>query len=126
MHRGPVHRTTASQSPAAEGTATAFTSRKQITAHDLQMMIDPGASVNILDAHTYHHIGKPELAKQDPIKLMPYGGGPSLIVMGRCTLIVETKTIIQWQDFYVVKWESGALLGFKPTINWRVPARNDR
>ena len=80
---------------------------------DVNIMVDTGASVNILDEGTYGKIGNPKLTTRKPVRLMPYGGGPPLTVIGRCTVTVETRREIQCHDFLVVKNGNGALLGYK-------------
>ena len=39
------------------------------------MLIDTGASVNILDEQTYHKVGSPKLQRKNIPHLYPYGGG---------------------------------------------------
>ena len=90
-------------------TKTPFTVAK-LDDVECRLMIDTGASVNILDENTYSQIGKPKLNKRDPIQLMPYGGGKPLTVMGRCAVMVETKRNIQCHEFHVVKDDNGTLL----------------
>ncbi|CAG2223866.1 unnamed protein product [Mytilus edulis] len=79
------------------------------------MMIDTGATVNILDDKTHKNIGSPKLNKND-IKLLPYGGGKPLEVTGACELGVETKHKYGVHKFYVVRGGHGALIGY-PTAS---------
>ncbi|CAC5425645.1 unnamed protein product [Mytilus coruscus] len=79
------------------------------------MMIDTGATVNILDDKTHQNIGSPKLNKNDT-KLLPYGGGKPLDVTGACELQVETKDMYGVNKFYVVKGGHGALFGY-PTAS---------
>ena len=90
-------------------TKTPFTVAK-LDDVECRLMIDTGASVNILDENTYSQIGKPKLNKRDPIQLVPYGGGKPLTVMGRCAVMVETKRNVQCHEFHVVKGYNGTLL----------------
>ena len=90
-------------------TKTPFTVAK-LDDVECRLMIDTGASVNILDENTFSQIGKPKLNKRDPIQLMPYGGGKPLTVMGRCAVVVETKRNIQCHEFHVVRGDNGTLL----------------
>ena len=77
-----------------------------------EILLDTGASVNILDECTYEHIGKPALTKHVKPKLYPYGGGKPLNVIGKCVVTIETKSMIDCHDFYVVKGHHGSLIGF--------------
>ncbi|VDI58321.1 Hypothetical predicted protein [Mytilus galloprovincialis] len=75
-----------------------------------RIMIDTGATVNILDK-THQNIGSQKLNKNDTIPL-PYGGGQSLDVTGARELQVETKDMYGVHKFYVVKGGHGALIGY--------------
>ena len=77
-----------------------------------EILLDTGASVNILDECTYEHIGKPALTKHVKPKLYPYGGGKPLNLIGKCVVTIETKSMIDCHDLYVVKGHHGSLIGF--------------
>ena len=77
-----------------------------------KLMIDTGATVNILDNKTYKDIGSPELRKSDT-KLLPYGGGRPLKIYGTCEIEVEAKYQYGVHTFYVVEGCHGALIGYK-------------
>lgn len=76
------------------------------------LLLDSGASVNILDEQTYKSIGSPKLQKNNNPPLYPYGGGKALNIKGRCQLMVETANKIDLHTFYVVKGNHGALIGY--------------
>lgn len=88
------------------------TTQIKINNATCKLLIDTGASVNILDDETYKNIGSPKLTKSNP-KLMPYGGNQPLKVRGQCSVTVETKNKYTCQTFYVVPGSYGSLLGFK-------------
>ncbi|XP_056022138.1 uncharacterized protein LOC130055014 [Ostrea edulis] len=89
---------------------TPMTSR-MVNQKNCRLMIDTGARVNILDEKTHIYLGSPKL-KKDKIKLLPYGGGNQLEVLGNCELEVETKNKYGIFRFHVVKGSHGALLGY--------------
>ena len=74
----------------------------KVNAKTCTMMIDNGATVNILDDKTHKHIGSPKLNRNDT-QFLPYGGGKPLEVTGACGLEVETKDKYGAHKFYVVK-----------------------
>ena len=76
------------------------------------MMIDTGGSVNVMDESTYAKICKPTLVRHRGPRIMPYGGGTSLNVLGVCDVTIESKSAIQCHRFHVVKGEHGSLIGF--------------
>ena len=76
------------------------------------MMIDTGASVNVMDEATYAQIRKPTLVRQRGPRIMPYGGGTSLNVLGVCDVTIESKSAIQCHRFHVVKGAHRSLIGF--------------
>jgi hypothetical protein len=57
---------------------------------DLTLLVDTGSSVNILDEDAYDKVGKPKLRKAKN-KLLPYGGGSTIKVLGMCDVSVEQK-----------------------------------
>lgn len=83
---------------------------------DCELMIDTGATVNILDENTYQQLGKPKLSKHGIKHLHPYGGGPPLEIKGRCELVVESSKKMQCHSFYVVSGSYGALLGYSTAV----------
>jgi hypothetical protein len=81
----------------------------KVNAKTCTMMIDTGATVNILDDKTHKNIGSPKLNRNDT-QLLPYGGGKPLEVTGACGIEVETKDKYGAHKFYVVKGGHGALI----------------
>ena len=77
-----------------------------------EMMIDTGASVNVMDEETYDKIHKPTLLRHRGPRFMPYGGGTSLNVLGVCDVTLESKSAIQCHRFHVIKDAHGSLVGF--------------
>ena len=67
----------------------------------VSMMVDTGASVNIIDTSTYEHIGKPTLSKKD-IKLYAYGQMTELPVQGHFKGEIERQGVRINESFYVV------------------------
>ncbi|KAK3088256.1 hypothetical protein FSP39_016655 [Pinctada imbricata] len=63
----------------------------KVNGVELTLLADSDSSVNILDESSYCKVGKPKLAKMRKGKLVPYGGGNSLKVLGICTVQIETK-----------------------------------
>ena len=77
-----------------------------------KMMIDTGASVNVMDEATYDKIYRPTLMRHRGPRIMPYGGGTSLDVLGVCDVTLESKSSIQCHRFDVIKGAHGSLIGF--------------
>lgn len=86
----------------------------------LQVTIDTGSSVNIIDENTYRRLGKPQLKTHKLPKLLPYGGGPNLKVCGCCLLTVEKNKQILVDKFYLVKGNYGTLLGYETASNLNI------
>ncbi len=55
----------------------------------VKLLVDTGASVNILDEAAYKSVGTPKLTRRHLPKLLPYGGGNALEIKGKCELLVE-------------------------------------
>ena len=105
MHNRPTNKTTARKSPM---TVIA------VNNINAKMMIDTGASVNMMDERTYEMIRKPALMKHRGPRIMPYGGGTPLNVLGGGggDVSLELKSAIQCHRFHVIKGAHGSLVGF--------------
>ncbi len=80
------------------------------------MMVDTGASVNIIDADTYRGVGAPWLLIPTKVKIFLYGGQSPLPVMGKFSALVgDSQTGTTKATFYVVPGSGGSLLGFPTT-----------
>ena len=101
MHNLPTNKTTARKSPMTV-----------IAVNNAKMMIDTGASVNVMDERTYEMIRKPALMRHKGPRIMPYGGGTPLNVLGVCDVTLESKSAIQCHRFHVTKGAHGSLIGF--------------
>ena len=76
MHDLPTNKTTARKSPM---TVIA------VNNINAKMMVDAGASVNVMDERTYEMIQKPALMRHKGPRIVPYGGGTPLNVLGGVT-----------------------------------------
>ena len=68
------------------------------------IIIDTGASVN---EATYEKIRKSILVRHRGPRIMPYGDGTSLNVLGVCDVTIESKSAIQCHRFHLVKGHTG-------------------
>ena len=103
MSNSPKNRASARKSP-----MTAIL----INNINAKMMIDTGATVNVMDEATYTHIRKPTLMRHRGPRIMPYGGGTSLNALGVCDVTIESKSVIQCHRFHVIKGPHGSQIGF--------------
>jgi hypothetical protein len=88
-----------------------------INKTECRVLVDTGASVNILDEDTYEAIGRPTLTKNKLPSLHPYGGGAPLKVLGMCEVAVESKERIQCAKFFVVPGRQGTLVGYSTSTD---------
>ena len=79
----------------------------------IKATIDTGSSVNIIDEKAFVAIGKPRLQTKRLPKLIPYGGGQSLRVIGSCELTIEKNDKFMVDKFFLVKGNYGTLLGYE-------------
>lgn len=77
------------------------------------LLVDTGASINIIDQITYERIGSPKVKKYKGQKLLPYGGGDPLKTYGTLRIHVETKTKHDICKFHLVEGNYGSLIGFQ-------------
>ena len=103
MYNLPTKKTTARKSPM---TVIA------VNNINAKMMIDTGASVNVMDERTYEMNRKPALMRHKGPRIVPYGGRTPLNVLGVCDVTLESKSAIQCHRSHVIKGAHGSLIGF--------------
>ena len=67
--------------------------------------------MNVMDEATYDKIHKPTLMRHRGPRIMSYGGGTSLNVLGVCDVTLESKSAIQCHRFHMIKGAHGSLIG---------------
>ncbi|XP_051992411.1 uncharacterized protein K02A2.6-like [Xyrauchen texanus] len=78
----------------------------------IQVMLDSGATVNIIDETTYHRLRhKPSLTKCT-VPIFPYGSSTPLPTLGEFTSLVESKSRFTNATFQVLQGSNGSLLGY--------------
>ncbi|XP_021352181.1 uncharacterized protein K02A2.6-like [Mizuhopecten yessoensis] len=89
----------------------------KVNNRPLRVLLDSGSSVNILDETAYECMGRPPITRASN-RLIPYGGGKPLSVLGKCDLGVETNKQFDTLTFYVVKGHRyGSILGYPSARN---------
>lgn len=79
---------------------------------NVKVMIDTGASVNIIDETTFRRLKcRPSLTKCT-ISIFPYGSRTPLPALGKFTAMVESKSQLTTATFHVLKGNNGSLLGY--------------
>ncbi len=81
----------------------------------VRMIIDTGASTNIIDENTFALINKrnPTLLKRTRTKLFAYGSKQQLPVIGKFEATIETKKRMTAATIHVVKGGYGSLLSYQ-------------
>lgn len=82
------------------------------------MLIDSGASINVIDEKAYHAITRSPKNKQLSLrptltKIYSYGSRSPLPVLGIFSANVESRTCVTPTTIYVIKGENGCLLSYK-------------
>ncbi|KAJ8299252.1 hypothetical protein KUTeg_023312, partial [Tegillarca granosa] len=98
------------------GTKTPRVSVK-VNGLECDLLVDTGASVNILDEATHRKIGSPAIKYREKPHLVPYGGGHKIDVLGVCELRVETDTKSSMHNFGIVKGNHGGLIGYPSCVD---------
>ena len=81
----------------------------------VKMLIDTGASINIIDEKTFAYITqfKPISLQRAHTKLFAYGSKQQLPILGKFDIVVESKKRITVACIHVVKGNSGSLLSYQ-------------
>ncbi|KAJ8310236.1 hypothetical protein KUTeg_012101, partial [Tegillarca granosa] len=89
----------------------------KVNGLEYDLLVDTGASVNILDEATHRIIGSPAIKYREKPHLVPYGGGHKIDVLGVCELRVETDTKSSMHNFCIVKGNHGGLIGYPSCVD---------
>ncbi|KAK0148839.1 hypothetical protein N1851_010750 [Merluccius polli] len=79
---------------------------------DIKVMLDSGATVNIIDETTYQRLKyRPPLSKST-VPIFSYGSRTPLPTVGKFTSLVESKSKFTNATFHVLQGSNGSLLGY--------------
>lgn len=82
---------------------------------DLQMIVDTGATLNIVDQKAYKRLGKPSLQKHKTTAYT-YGSSTAMNFVGKFTASVEKNRKITTAEFLVVEGEFGTLMSYELAV----------
>eukprot|EP00795_Rhopilema_esculentum_P006556 gene6556-12053_t len=83
----------------------------KISDYKCDLLVDTGASVNILDEETFSQIPSDPKLEKTTVKVYPYNSNSPVTLLGKFQATVETKKRITVATFYVTEGNSGSLLG---------------
>ena len=90
----------------------------KVEGRKIPIIIDSGASVNIIDEATFRSMNlKGMKPRKTKVKIFPYGTKVPLKIVGIARLRVETGSRVANVDFHVVKGHSGNLMGRKSSVD---------
>ncbi|CAH3033203.1 unnamed protein product [Pocillopora meandrina] len=78
----------------------------------MEMMVDPGASVNLMDERTYRELYKRKVPEANKRRIFSYGSPTPLPVLGTIEAEIFVSTNRTWSTLHSGKGASGNLLGF--------------
>ena len=81
----------------------------------VKMLIDTGASINIMDETTFAHVDefKSISLQRENTKLYAYGSKQQLPIIGKFEIVIESKKRITVACIHVVKGNYGCLLSYQ-------------
>lgn len=84
----------------------------EIEGQRVTMMIDTGASVNLIDEVTYKLLRRTEQPKKIKNNIYSYGSTKPLPMLGLITAVIKTQSASTTAQLYVVKGNTGNLLSY--------------
>ena len=86
----------------------------KINDQPVKMLLDTGASTNILDKATFDKLSaiKPIALTKSPVKIVAYGSQSPLPVVGKFDATIESKRNISVSPIYVLEGSAGSLLSY--------------
>ena len=88
------------------------TCKVKIDGKKMEMMVDPGASVNLMDERTYRELYKRKVPEANKRRIFSYGSPTPLPVLGTIEDEIFVNTNSTWSTLHSGKGASGNLLGF--------------
>ena len=86
----------------------------------INILVDTGASVNLIDSTTYNTLEKIPQLKKSNTKIFTYGGEKPMKIIGKFEAMVESKKVFNIETFYVVQGNSGNLLSYQSAKNLQI------
>ena len=91
-----------------------------INGLNVQMLVDTGSSINVLDENTYKKLQvKPKLSKTDT-EVFTYGSNTNFPLLGKFMWTIESKDKITTATIHVTKGSSGCLLCYESAFEMQV------
>ena len=86
----------------------------KINDQPVKMLLDTGASTDILDKATYDKLSavKPIALTKSPVKIFAYSSQSPLHVVGKFDATIESKRNISVSTIYVLEGSAGSLLSY--------------
>ncbi|XP_062610353.1 uncharacterized protein K02A2.6-like [Saccostrea cucullata] len=92
----------------------------EINGIPVSVLVDTGSSINVVDECTFKKLeNKVKLRKADT-RVFAYGSKTTLDIMGKFQATIENKNKIEIADVYVVKGNSGSLLGYDTCVQLQI------
>ena len=85
----------------------------------IKMVIDTGASIDILDETTFNALQKKEKIElsRSKTKLFAYGSSEQLPILGKFDSTIETKDKITYSCLHVVKGNAGSSMSYEQPLH---------
>ena len=85
----------------------------KVQGQSVEMIVDSGASVNILESATFQRLRDKPPLQSSPTRVYPYGSDTPLPVIGIANLDLQYNGAYLSTQFHIVEGNNGNLLGFK-------------
>lgn len=84
----------------------------KIKDSNVRVMLDTGATVNIIDEATYQTLRHQPPLTKCTVPIFPYGSCKPLPTLGKFTSLIESKSKLTTATFHVLRGNNGSLLGY--------------
>lgn len=92
----------------------------QVQGQQVEMIVDTGASVNILESHTYDSLRVKPTLQPTTTRVFPYGATTPLSVLGMANFELQHNGEQLSVPFHVIEGNSGNLLGYAAAENLKI------
>ena len=96
------------------------TCKVKIYGKQMEMMVDSGASVDLMDERTFRELYKRKVLEATKCRIFSYGLSTPLLVLGTIVAEIFAHVNSTWTTLHVIKGASGNLPGFNTATKFGV------
>jgi hypothetical protein len=86
----------------------------------VNVLVDTGSNINVVDESTINKFKNEIKLRKAGTRIFTYGSKTTLDIMGKFKATIKTKDKIEIAELYIVKGNSGCLLGYETCVQLQI------